>query len=160
MKNYFISTKENPYHLSVGAVVLNDENKVLCHHFNSVEIEGSFVEDLYVLMRESVSENETLEDALTRGLKEEFGAEVEIEKYLGSIVSTFPRDSKQIEKTTLYFQCKLKSLDESKRDKNDPESGSKIKFMPVDELIEKMESQEQKYHRTDVNEAKILERVK
>jgi ADP-ribose pyrophosphatase YjhB (NUDIX family) len=160
MKNYFASTKENPYHLSVGAVVLNEKDEVLCHHFSSVEVEGNLIEDLYLLMRETVYENEALEVAIKRGLKEEFGAEVEIEKYLGPIVSAFPRDGEQIEKTTLYFLCKLKLIDESKRDKNDPESVSEIKFLPMDELIEKMNSQEEKYHRTDVNEAKILERIK
>jgi hypothetical protein len=32
--------------------------------------------------------------------------------------------------------------------------------LPVDELIEKMNSQEEKYHRSDINEAKILEKIK
>ncbi len=33
MVNIFQGTKEHPYHVSVGAVVLNHENKVLCHYF-------------------------------------------------------------------------------------------------------------------------------
>ncbi len=33
MAHFFKGTKEKPYHLSVGAVFINDEGLVCCHYF-------------------------------------------------------------------------------------------------------------------------------
>lgn len=159
MRNYFRATENYPYHFSVGAVVLNDKNEILCHHFKNILHGGLSIVDLYLLMRETPKSNETFEETISRGLMEEFGAEADIEQTLGSIVSSFPEKDLKIEKTTQYFLCKLKSIDESKRSKDDPERGSEILFLPKKELIEKMSIQGEKYHRSDWNEAVILERL-
>lgn len=160
MRNYFKAIEHHPHHLSIGAVVLNDKNEVLCHHFSAVLVEGKPMRNLYLLMRETAKPNETIEETIARGLMEEFGAKAEIEEFLGAIVSDFPVKEFTFEKTTIYFKCRLLSIDESKRDKNDPESISKITFLLVDDLIEKMKTQAKKYHRSDINEIKMLKRIK
>jgi hypothetical protein len=160
MRNYFRATKNYPYHFSVGAVVLNEKDEVLCHHFKDLLHGGMSIKDLYLLMRETPDPGETIKETIDRGLMEEFGAKAEIEKMLGSIVSSFPEKDLKIEKTTLYFLCRLKSIDINNRDKDDPEAGSEILFLPRKDLIKKMNIQGKKYHRSDWNESQILERIK
>lgn len=160
MSNYFISTEDRPYHLSVGAVVLNDRDEVLCHHFSDLTIDGQAAHDIYILVRETLEQGETLEHAVHRGLFEEAGVKAKIKTYLGSILSTFPRGAVVSEKTTVYFLCNLESMDQLHRDVNDPEAGSNLVFLPTDDLAEKMKTQRKRYHRTDLDETNILERVK
>lgn len=156
MNNYYIATEKYPFHLSVGAVILNNKGEALCHHFASLKAEGYLFKDLYLLMRETVEQGETLEQALYRGLREEMGAKVKIKAYLGSIVSEFPRG----EKTTLYFLCELENMDLSKRKADDEEAGSEVAFIPIDTLIKKMNAQYSRYQRTDLDESSVLEKVK
>jgi len=47
--------------------------------------------ELYLLMRETVEDGESLYDAVARGLQEEFGLSGEVERYLGSTRNTFTR---------------------------------------------------------------------
>ena len=79
--NYFKASKENPYHLSIGAVVLNGEGKILCHHFESLTLKGETFKDFYILMRETIEPSETIEACLERGLREEFGCKAEIKRF-------------------------------------------------------------------------------
>ncbi|HRV76395.1 MAG TPA: NUDIX hydrolase, partial [Candidatus Saccharimonadales bacterium] len=81
MKNYFQGRSDHPYHLSVGAVLLNDKNEVACHYFVDAPVIGG---EVCILMRESVEDGEVLEEALARGLMEEFGAMGNISTYIGS----------------------------------------------------------------------------
>lgn len=67
---FFQAKNEQPYHLSIGAVLFNEDGRVACHHFP--EILGQ--KDIYILMRESVEDEETPLETLQRGLEEEFGA--------------------------------------------------------------------------------------
>ncbi len=160
MSNYYISTKEHPYHLSVGAIVVNDRGEVLCHHFHSIDVPGTTFKDLYLLIRESLDPNETLEAAVHRGLLEEAGVEAAVQMFIGSIVSQFNREDIIAQKTTLYFLCKLIKFDIVRRDKSDPEAGSEITFLPIDSLIDKMKSQYDRYKRSDFDETYILEETK
>jgi len=122
---------------------------------------GTF-DDLYILLRETIEPNETIEQCLKRGLEEEFGAQGNLKSYLGSIVTHFPfvKDGPIVEKTTLYFLCELISIDESKRKKDDPESSSEIKWLDPSFLILKMKEQRTRFKREDVDESVILERVR
>lgn len=162
MKNYFQRSVENPYHISIGGVVVNENNKICCHYFEKLDHPGfeSF-KDFYLLMRETIEPNETIEQCLSRGLQEEFGVKAELESYLGSLVIHFPlmMSGPMVEKTTLYFKCKLISFDESGRNKIDPEADSVIKWLDPKELIEKMKEQRIRLNREDADESKILERL-
>jgi hypothetical protein len=87
MRNYFQSNTEHPYHLSVGAVVMNEKGEVLVHHFVRSDLPGYWpdlgINDFYILMRETIHPGENLEDALHRGLLEEFGATADLVDYIG-----------------------------------------------------------------------------
>ena len=103
---------------------------------------------------------ETMENALYRGLMEEFGIEAELVDYAGSIQSHFESKGVEIEKTTLYFLCKLKIQDLSKRSSGDVEFESQVEWHTASFLIPKMKEQSKKYGRTDIDESAILERLK
>lgn len=111
-------------------------------------------------MRETIEPEEKIEDALKRGLMEEFGATANILDYIGSIQSEFKHKDKPIQKTTLYFLCKLEAQDLSKRSKVDIEGTTDVEWHPIDFFIPIMKEQEKKFGRSDVNESPILERVK
>lgn len=158
--NYFQGTIQNPYHISIGAVVRNDRGEICCHYFEHFSHAGfGAFEHFYLLMRETIEPGETIEDCLSRGLREEFGIQAKLRSYIGSIVSHFPREHTEIEKTTLYFLCDLVSFDESQRKADDPEAGSAIVWLPLSALILKMKEQGARIGREDVDESAILERL-
>ncbi|MBI2618309.1 NUDIX hydrolase [Candidatus Kaiserbacteria bacterium] len=162
-KNYFQGNSDHPRHISVGAIVLNDKNEVCCHHFLAKDLKGYWVDekldDFYLLMRETMHPNETLEQALTRGLMEEFGITATMIDYVGSIQSHFTHKGITVEKTTLYFLTKLVSQDLSHRDTSDIEGTTKVEWQTIDFLIPRMKQQAKKYGRTDVDESSILEKA-
>lgn len=164
MKNYFRGTIDHPYHLSVGAVIINGENQVCCHHFGQ-KTEGTPYKgftDFYLLMRETLEMGETIEAALYRGMMEEFGITGEIQTYLGSIKSSYEVTNSDpvtmIEKTTLYFLVKVKNIDPARRSKEDFAMGSQIEWRPADFLISKMKEWGNRYENTTLDESLILER--
>jgi len=161
-QNYFQKDVDHPYHLSVGAVVLNDKKEVCCHYFDRFFDAATNREytDFYILMRETLEPHETLEEALARGLLEEFRMKINLRTYIGSLKSTFEHESVVIEKTTLYFLCDFVSFEKESRDAEDPESVSKIIWMPIDTLRSKMKKQGVLFQRSDADESIILERIK
>jgi hypothetical protein len=166
--NYFQGNNNHPQHVSVGAILVNGKNEICCHHFDPKILipEGYWKEqglgELYILMRETVEPNEKLEETLHRGLMEEFGAEAKIVDYIGSIQSYFKNKGSdtEIQKTTLYFLCKLRNQDLSKRGTGDVEFESQLEWHPAGFLIPKMKEQSARYGRTDIDESQILERLK
>ena len=162
MINDFQRSEQYPFHISIGAIVVDKNNNVGCHYFDKHEIPGFGVfEDFYLLMRETIEPRETIEGCLGRGLVEEFGVNAKIRHYAGSIVSRFQltKGGPTVEKTTLYFLCDLISIDESKRRLNDPESGSIIKWLPLNDIIKFMKEQRVRIGREDADESTILEKV-
>lgn len=161
---YFQGNSEHPQHVSVGGILLNEKGEVCCHHFFTKDLKGYWTEegldDFYILMRETIEPNESLEQALRRGLREEFGATGEIIDYVGAIKSTFEHKGVAIEKTTLYFLCTLISQDVSRRTGKDIESQSAIEWQTADYLIPRMKEQAARFGRTDIDESSILERIK
>ena len=143
---------------------MNEKGEVCCHHFFTKDLKGYWadegLDDFYILMRETIKSNESLEQALHRGLKEEFGATGEIIDYAGSIKSTFKHKGVDIEKTTLYFLCKLIDQDVSKRPTDDIEHKSIVEWQKSGFLIPLMKKQAVKFGRTDVDESSILEKIK
>ncbi|MEX2369300.1 MAG: NUDIX hydrolase [Candidatus Paceibacterota bacterium] len=154
-------TTANPFHVSVGAVLSNGKGEICCHYFsrNTSVLKELGVNDLYILMRETMDEGESFSDTIKRGLKEEFGAVGELSHYLGAIQSYFPnKDKVSIEKTTLYFHVDCTEFNSANRDKNDPESISEIVWLEPQDLIEKMRQQSKDLNRTDLDESTIIER--
>ncbi|MEK9151674.1 MAG: NUDIX hydrolase [Patescibacteria group bacterium] len=162
--SFFKDTKEAPYHLSVGAVLYDDKKQVACHYFKDPVAFGKNdhdypLDNFYILMRETVEKKESLEHAVLRGIQEEFGATGEIQKFIGTLVTKFSRKDAWIEKTTVYFLIKLKNFDISERALDDDEKVSIIQWQPIDFLILKMQEQQTRYERTDLDESEILKRA-
>ncbi len=161
-QNYFQGTIQNPYHISTGAVVKNAEGNICCHYFDSITVKSiGTLENFYLLMRETIEPNETIEQCLSRGLMEEFGITATLNRYVGSIVSKFlvSGTDVEIEKTTLYFLCDFVSIDESLRKKEDVESASEIRWMEPTDLIVKMKEQGKRLGRSDADESVVIENV-
>jgi 8-oxo-dGTP pyrophosphatase MutT (NUDIX family) len=155
MTNYFQGTKDTPHHISIGAVLLNDQGKVGVHYYGTSPIRN-YPPNFYTLMHESIEPNETLEQALARGLREEFSVEATLDRYVGSMVVCYTIQGVKIEKTVLYFLCHLTSI--KQRDLSDPEAVSEIRWVDIDELIDIMKEQGKRSAGDD--ESKILEDVK
>lgn len=162
MYNYFQGTKSSPYHISIGAVVRNSEGNICCHYFEKITHESiGTLENFYLLMRETIEPDETIEQTLKRGLEEEFGMKARLKSYIGSIVSHFLiQDSGVlVEKTTLYFLCEYISLDISKRKKGDLESTSELVWVEPSKLILQMKEQGKRLRREDIDESIVLEKI-
>lgn len=156
MARYYTSTPQNPYHLSIGAVVVNDDKKILCHHYTQF---GEEEYDTYLLMKETMHPHESIEQTLHRGLLEEFGAKGEITAFLGSLVTSLPREGVMIQKTTLYFLVKFLGKDESWRSEED-KAVSIVEWHTPEFLIEKMKEQTKHFNnRSTLDESEILKRV-
>jgi hypothetical protein len=154
MGNYYRGVEQLPYHLSVGAVPRNEQGEIACHHFR--EIFG--LQDIYILMRETMEPGETPEAALHRGLMEEFGATATIDTYLGSLTTRLATDP-SIQKTTLYFLCNLNSIDLSLRMPGDLETESEVEWHAPNFLIEKMKAQGVQDPEGSLDESDVLGRI-
>lgn len=87
---------ENPFHFSVGLVIVHD-NKIVVIRNEDNEI---------TLPRETIWLNESLEDCAKRGAKEELCYLIKPVRYLGTIkLSLINKDNVFVEKTTAYFVC-------------------------------------------------------
>jgi NUDIX domain len=153
---FFQASKKQPYHLSIGAVLFNQNGQIACHHFK--EIFGH--KEIYILMRESMENEETPLMTLERGLKEEFGASAEPLAFLGCLSGYLPDPGFFFEKTTLYIACQLIDWNPDNRNCNDPEAGSTIEWMEPLELISIMKQQGIRFkHRVDVDESEMIKRA-
>jgi isopentenyldiphosphate isomerase len=93
-----IGTKENPYHLSFGILVIDDCNNIMLLKKR---------DGMYKIPTETVKFEETIEESVKRGAAEELGLKIDLIKYLGVQISFFNRlDGSIIEKTTCYFLAK------------------------------------------------------
>lgn len=163
-RNYFQHGHNSPYHLSVGAVLVDDERNVICHYFDHApeKAPGEYknLKDVYLLMRETPESGEDIYDTLQRGLMEEFGAKGETLAFLGSQEAQFTGETMTICKTTIYFLVKLTNLDESKRSDEDIERESKIVRVPLDQCIANMQEQWERLHIETLNESSVVMRAK
>ena len=154
-------SEANPFHVSVGAVVVNNEGKIVVHALSSDSVPENLAKILggldtaYILMRESVEDGESLEDAVLRGVKEEFGIVGAIQKYLGSTQAVLPAKYGEFEKTTLYFEVAYES--EVERVIHDWESSTVLEWHDPMFLIERMREQGRLTSRGDLDESKIIE---
>lgn len=151
--NYYIGKAESPNHLSVGAVLLNEKGEVACHHYP--EIGG--VKDVFTLMRKSLKPTESLEQAVARGLKDEFGAMGLMKGYLGSRDTTFAIGESTIQKTTLYFLLTVFAFDITLRKPGEHDAPSTIEWVAPETLITIMKAQGVNTGNLDIDEHEILE---
>lgn len=114
---FFQANSGQPYHLSIGAVLFDQEGRIACHHFTEVFEH----KELFILMRESMENNETPLMTLHRGLMEEFGATAEPVAFLGCLSGYLSDPNLSFDKTTLYIACRLISCNPDERDRDDPE---------------------------------------
>lgn len=153
---FFQASQTQPYHLSVGAVLFDQEGRVACHHFT--EIVGQ--KDVYILMRESMEDDETILMTLERGLKEEFGATADPVAFLGCLSGFLPDSHLCFDKTTLYIACRVTHSDPTSRDPDDPEASSLIEWLDPEELISLMQAQgERFFKRVDADESEVIKRA-
>ncbi|MBP6868921.1 MAG: NUDIX domain-containing protein [Candidatus Pacebacteria bacterium] len=154
-------SERNPFHISVGAVVVNSEGNIMVHTLSADSVPKDIADVLggldtaYILMRESVEDNESLEEAVLRGIQEEFGVEGTIRRYLGSTQSVLPARYGDFEKTTLYFEVTFSS--QAERVVHDWESTTLLEWHDPEFLITKMKEQGQATSRGDLDESKIIE---
>lgn len=157
--NIFQGSQDHPFHLSVGGLLTNDEGAICCHYFdvNSDASKASTKRDLYLLMREAIKSDETIEAALRRGARQEMGAKVEVGHFLGSINSVFPHSTSGeiIRKTTIYFHLQLIEQNENWRERNVPEGQSVLMWLPAPVLIKRSETQTSDSH-TGLDESSII----
>lgn len=153
---FFRASQNQPYHLSIGAVLFNQNGCIACHHFK--EIFG--YKEIYILMRESMENDETPLMTLHRGLKEEFGAIAQPIAFLGCLSGYLSDAHLSFEKTTLYVACQLIDWNPENRDLEDPEASSIIEWHEPDVLISLMELQGVRFdHRVDADESEVIKRA-
>ncbi|GIW58776.1 MAG: hypothetical protein KatS3mg086_061 [Candidatus Dojkabacteria bacterium] len=145
-----------PFHISVGAVVLNSKKQVALQYFKH----NAGHDNVYYLMRESLQDNNTIEQTLANGLMKEMGITAQIRHFVGSRVTNFlDSDGNEITKTTIYYLCDLVSIDESQKDPENPEGVSEVKFFDIDEAIKITQEQLKRTNYLDICEFDILQNV-
>jgi hypothetical protein len=151
-----------PAHLSVGALLVNVEGKIAVQHIKQAVMSetGETVRDVVTLMRTTLQDNESLEDAVIRGVMREFGATGVISKYLGGITTRIPLKDDAALKTTLYFLVQCMDMNFSQRSvrSDEYESQAVLVWYDPDALIEKMTSQSEGLAREDFDESDIVRR--
>ena len=120
----------NPYHLSVGGVLLK-KGKIFLIKKSSGDL---------TLPRETPYSDETIHVTLMRGFVEELGIDVTVSRFLGSLKTYFNRpDGTNIEKTTLYFLVYYSN--KSMKNQADEEVGDEVIELELQEAILNLKEQ-------------------
>ncbi|CAN5333292.1 hypothetical protein BH10PSE12_BH10PSE12_02530 [soil metagenome] len=96
----FQATSNNPFHLSVGAIVRDDAGLFVLFRKGAA----------HAFMTETVEARESVEDAVHRGLMEEMGATATIQRYCGSSTIQTTDHRGPWQKTVLWFECTLGAM--------------------------------------------------
>lgn len=162
MTSLYQHQTQSPFHISVGAVLVNADGKIMVHKKTAETTPAEFLHtngglsEVYILIRESVEDGETLEQAVLRGLQEEFGVIGKVVKYLGSIqIPTLHARIRTFEKTTLYFLVTYVS--QCERSVDDGEAHSELIWADPTFLLKQMQEQGRRANREDLDESKIIE---
>lgn len=125
--------KNNPFHLSIGTV---------CTHENKVALIKK-ADSTYTLPRETMYSEESLEEALLRGIEEELGIKAKVVRYIGCLITHFNRpDGSDIEKTTIYFLSERTG--DSTKSQAEDETADTIEWFEKDTCIKLLEEQNNK----------------
>ncbi len=123
--------RENPYHLSIGQVVFDKNNRIAL-----IEKKDGTI----TLPRETTYLNENYSEALVRGALEELGVTVIPIRFIGSLITTFNRDPQTIiEKSTLYFLSRVEEV--KTKHLEDDELDDTVLWTKPSEAIEKLKEQ-------------------
>jgi ADP-ribose pyrophosphatase YjhB (NUDIX family) len=163
MDKFYQHNDTQRFHISVGAVVFNADYEVCVHHIQLEQVPESLrflcdhLSDVWHLMRESLEDHETLAEAVHRGCKEEFGADVTIEKYLGAKIDTIigPNQS-PFEKLTIYHAVRLHALGD--RTDVEGEGDTLMEWYSASEFLALLNTQCKKTNRPELDERIIIER--
>ena len=157
-QTYYRASPLFPHHLSVGAVLFDEDGRIAVHEFPESPDRPRYV----TLMRETLNWQESLEEGLVRGLAEEFGAKGHIVGFLGSLASTYrsggEHSSFVIHKTTVYFLVRKVFMSARDRDPGDPEAHSSILWYRASELLPRMRAQGRSIS-VDIDESRIVQRA-
>ncbi len=163
MDRFYQHSDTQHFHISVGAVVFNEKSEICVHHIKLEQVPESskflcdYLSDVWYLMRESLEDGETLSAAVHRGCKEEFGAEVSIEKYLGAkIDAIITPNQPSFEKLTIYHAVRLNGLGE--RTDIEGERDTIMEWYTASELLALLNTQCAKTKRPELDERIIIER--
>jgi 8-oxo-dGTP pyrophosphatase MutT (NUDIX family) len=142
------NSKENPYHLSVGSLLINHRGELL-----TLQRPDGFI----ILPTGTLKPKETLEDALHRELMEETGAKGRVKRYLGVTLMPFRwggrPGSPLYHKAMLWHEIELLSIDDKLRAQNDDESESSVLWLPKDKATERFQRQGRELDDWDFSEA-------
>jgi len=160
-KFYKYQLPEKPFHISVGAVLFNDNHEICLHHFykkdtpENLHFLVDYMDECYHLMRESLEGNEPLHDAVLRGIKEEFGATGVVERYLGSKIDQIQQpDGSTFQKLTIYHAVRLQDL--GVRIKSDAESKTKMEWLSAEAALKIYDNQCSLTKRPELDERVII----
>jgi len=128
-ESIFQGDAEHPYHLSVGVVPVTSEGLIGVHHLQGPDGDG------YEFIHETVHDREPLEDAAERGLWEEAGVHGDVVAFIGSLITGYKRDGRDVEKTTPYFQVWVSSLDMRRPRLDDERQGRPIEWHRAAHLV-------------------------
>ncbi|MGE5541254.1 MAG: NUDIX domain-containing protein [Bacillota bacterium] len=160
MKSRYQHQEGQPFHISIGAVVVNGDGEILVHKRERARAPEQFGDnfidrdEVYILMRESLEEEETIVECVLRGVREEFGCTGTVGKYLGAVQATVPSRTGPMEKTTPYFL--VTDVQEVGPREEDNESFSVLEWHPAEFLRERMVGQGGAI-RPDLDESRIIE---
>ncbi len=161
-QSLFLHSDRQPFHLSVGVLVYRADGRMLVHYHAEAAVRGQRYRDLYVLVRESVEDAETLEEAVHRGVREETGASVVVHAFLGDLHERWTiadGADHDWQKTTVYFLVELTEWDPGRRDPNDPEAGSNLLWLEPRELELKLDDTARRYPQMETGEGEIVRRA-
>lgn len=132
-------------HVSVGVVVLDSLNPLTARVallYSPPDFDNPWgFTDFETLVRETIKDDEPLEMAVARGIREELGASGRLLTYLmGTTVKLGP-DRDNVEKTTLYHLVHCTDIDALTR-RNDVEGRLTIVWRLLDEAIARQRQQE------------------
>ncbi len=162
MSKFYQHSLPQPFHISVGAVLFNDNFEICVHHFTLERVPETLrflvdnLPDVWHLMRESLEDGETLSEAVLRGCQEEFGATGTIEKFLGAKIDTIVSPAKEFQKCTLYHAVRLITLGE--RTGTDAEETALMEWYSPAALLELFNEQCRQTARPELDERVIIER--